>query len=184
MPISHLRGGDMRSFITRLAAMVLLMSSAASGQEGGSPGPAVPEVADASITLDGGIIALGIGYEWVHGTLFYHGQVYPFQVRGLSFIDLGAAKIRGSGEVFNLKSVSDFQGDYAGSTFGSAVSSGASLALFTNEHGVRIRARSTISGVRLNFSGNVLRIRLAKPSLPAGAPSPNIAAVPSPHSED
>jgi hypothetical protein len=123
-----------------------------------------PAVADGSITISGGVVALGIGYEWARGTLVYQGRAYPFWVRGVSVMDIGAAKIVGSGEVFNLKSLADFEGNYAGTTFGSAVSQGASLGLIKNEHGVSIRARSTVSGVRFNFSGNGIRIRFTTPS--------------------
>jgi hypothetical protein len=86
-------------------------------------------------------------------------------------MDIGAAKIAGVGEVFNLNFLADFEGDYAGSTFGSAVSRGASLALIKNEKGVTIRARSKVSGVRFNFSGNGMRIRLTAPPKVAGAPT-------------
>ncbi len=174
----------MRPSIRGLIAILMLAGGVATAGNDASAPPVAPEVADASIAFDGGIIALGIGYEWAHGTLIYRGRSYPFLVRGASFMDLGAAKIKGSGEVFNLKSLTDFEGDYAGSTFGSAVSSGASLALFKNERGVRIRARSTISGVRFNFSGNGLRIRFSAPSGLNGASTPGIAAAPSRHTED
>jgi hypothetical protein len=110
------------------------------------------------------VIALGVGYEWARGTLTYQGQSIPFWVHGFSLMDIGAAKISGVGEVFNLKTLASFEGDYAGSTFGSAVAHGESMALLKNSNGVIIRARSGVSGVRLNFSGNTMRIRLAAPA--------------------
>ncbi len=152
-----------------LFAALILMSAAASA---GPPAPAPPEVTgppDATFTISGGVIALGVGYQWARGTLLYQGQSIAFTVRGVSLLDIGAAKIAGSGEVFHLKSLDDFAGNYAGSTFGSAVARGASLGLVKNEHGVIIRARSTVSGVRLNFSGNAMRIRLGSaPTHPPG----------------
>jgi hypothetical protein len=145
--------------IQGLIAVLMLTGGMASAGNDSPPAVVPAEVADASISINGGVVALGVGYEWARGTLVYRGRTYPFRVRGLSFMDIGAAKITGDGEVFHLKSVTDFEGDYAGSTFGSAVSHGASVALFKNEHGVSIRARSTVSGVRFNFSGNGIRIR-------------------------
>jgi hypothetical protein len=154
----------MRPFIQSLIAALMLAGASAAMSNDSSPRPmVVPEVADGSITISGGVVALGIGYEWARGTLIYQGRAYPFSVRGLSVMDIGAAKITGGGEVFNLKSLADFAGNYAGTTFGSAVSRGASLALIKNENGVTIRARSTVSGVRFNFSGNGIRIRLTAP---------------------
>jgi hypothetical protein len=161
----------MSPFIQRLFAVLMLASASASA---GNDAPApilVPEVPDATITISGGVIALGIGYEWARGTLTYQGRNFPFQVRGMSVMDIGAAKIVGVGEVFNLRALAEFEGNYAGSTFGSAVSHGASLALIKNKSGVIIRARSAILGVRFNFSGNGIRIRLiAPPKANAAAP--------------
>jgi hypothetical protein len=147
-----------------IAVLMLAGGTAAAGNDSPPPPMVAPAVADGSITISGGVVALGIGYEWARGTLVYQGRAYPFWVRGVSVMDIGAAKIVGSGEVFNLKSLADFEGNYAGTTFGSAVSQGASLGLIKNEHGVSIRARSTVSGVRFNFSGNGIRIRFTTPS--------------------
>ncbi|MGC1458988.1 MAG: hypothetical protein WA825_11975 [Steroidobacteraceae bacterium] len=145
------------------AALMLIGATASAGP----PTPAPPEVTgppDATFTISGGVIALGIGYQWARGTLVYQGHSIPFAVRGVSLLDIGAARIAGSGEVFHLQSLDDFAGRYAGTTFGSAFARGASLGLIKNEHGVIIRARSTVSGVRLNFSGNAMRIRLGSPA--------------------
>lgn len=145
-----------------ILALMLAGGTAVAGND--SPPPiAVDAVPDGSITLSGGVVALGVGYEWGRGTLVYQGRAYPFQVRGLSVMEIGAAKITGTGEVLNLKSLADFEGTYAGTTFGSALSHGASLALIKNENGVIIRARSTVSGIRFNFSGNGIRIRFTPP---------------------
>jgi hypothetical protein len=154
----------MRPCLLSLIAFLTLAGRIASADQPAPAPPVVPEIADGSITIHGSIVALGIGYEWARGTLVYHGRTYPFRVRGFSVMDLGAARIIGGGEVFNLHSLADFAGNYAGSTFGSAVSHGASLALFKNEHGVAIRTRSTISGVRFNLSGNGMRIEFTAPS--------------------
>lgn len=153
----------MHPYIRTLIAVVMVASASASGGTDSPPPLTAPENPDGSITISGGVVALGIGYEWARGTLVYHGRAYPFLVRGLSVMDIGAAKITGSGEVFNLKALADFEGNYAGTTFGSAVAHGASLALIKNENGVAIRARSTVSGVRFNFSGNGIHIRFTTP---------------------
>jgi len=147
-----------------LLAVLMLAGSAATAGSDSPPPMVAPTVADGSMTISGGVVALGVGYEWARGTLVYHGRAYPFWIRGISVMDLGAAKFTGGGEVFNLKSLSDFEGNYAGTTVGSAVAHGASLALIKNENGVTIRARSTVSGVRLNFSGTGIRIRFSNPT--------------------
>jgi hypothetical protein len=153
----------MRPSVLSLIAVLVLAGGWASAANESRPATAVPEIADGSITISGGVVALGIGYEWARGTLVYQGRSHPFWVRGLSVMDIGAAKIAGRGDVFHLRSLADFEGNYAGTTFGSAISRGASLALITNENGVTIRARSTVSGIRFNFSGNGIRIRFTAP---------------------
>lgn len=175
----------MNRTVKRLFALLLLAGAAASATPEVKTQTSVPEVPDATITISGGVIALGVGYEWLRGTLTYHGRDFPFRLRGLTVMDLAAAKIAGNGEVFNLKSLADFEGTYAGSTFGSAVSRGASLALIKNEKGVAIRARSAVSGIRFNLSGNGFRIRFTSPPKTDGAStSANIDEASAPHPED
>lgn len=158
-------------------AMLLLWSAcAAAGSSAPAPSDADgAQKPDATITISGGVVALGVGYEWARGTLTYQGRTIPFWIDGLSVVDIGAAKLAGTGQVFNLKSLDDFAGPYAGSTFGSAVAHGTSLALLKNENGVTVRIRSSVSGVRFNFSGNGMHIRLSTPpkhEAPASAQTP------------
>ena len=154
----------MSRHIQTLVALLVLACVAAYADPGAPTPSEAVGTPDATLTISGRVIALGVGYEWARGTLTYQGQSIPFWVRGFSVMDIGAAKITGVGEVFNLKSVASFGGDYVGSTFGSAVAHGESMALLKNANGVVIRARSGESGVRLNFSGNTVRIRLAAPA--------------------
>jgi hypothetical protein len=157
-----------------LLSLALLVAGATTAAVADIPTPTLAPVAessvpDATITTSGGVFALGIGYQWAHGTLHYHGQAFPFRVRGMSVLDLGVASVTGTGEVFNLHALKDFSGNYLGTTVGSAVSQGGSLALMKNEHGVTIRALAQVHGIRFNFSGNGMRIQLDPPTA-ASAP--------------
>ena len=63
----------MRKLFLSLVAGLFVSSVALAADE---PPPAVPAVADGSIPsgyvwLSGGTVALGIGYTWGHGTLYY-----------------------------------------------------------------------------------------------------------------
>lgn len=158
-----------------LMPLALLLAGAGSAALADMPAPAPAPMAgdavpDATISVSGGVFALGIGYEWARGTLHYQGHAFPFRVRGMSVLDLGVATVTGTGEVYNLRNLQDFNGNYVGTTVGSAVSQGGSLALMKNEHGVTIRSLSQVHGVRFNFSGNGMRIQL-EPS-PAAASAP------------
>ena len=65
-----------------------------------------------TVTLTSKAVALGIGVSWGDGTLTFGGKTYPFSVEGLSVADLGVSSVTTSGEVFNLKNVADFSGNY------------------------------------------------------------------------
>ena len=61
-------------------------------------------------------VAIGIGVSWGDGKLTFQGKDHVFNVNGLSVIDLGVSKVTANGEVFNLKKLSDFNGNYVAGT--------------------------------------------------------------------
>ena len=67
---------------------------------------------DGRRTFSGGAAAPGIGFQWGSGVLTYGGVDYPFRVSGISIIDVGLARVTGSGRVSGLRSLSDFNGNY------------------------------------------------------------------------
>jgi hypothetical protein len=50
------------------------------------------------------------------GSLTFRGKKHDFQLSGLSIIDVGAAHLTGSGVVYNLRDLSDFNGTYTAAT--------------------------------------------------------------------
>ena len=54
-----------------------------------------------------------LGGDWGHGTLGYNGKVYKFKITGMGAGGLGAQKISATGDVYNLKDISDFPGGYS-----------------------------------------------------------------------
>ena len=66
-----------------------------------------------TVKLTSKAVAVGIGVTWGDGTLTFGGKPYAFSVDGLSVADLGVSDVTTSGEVFNLKNVADFSGNYA-----------------------------------------------------------------------
>jgi hypothetical protein len=108
------------------------------------------DIPDGTIQLSGGSVALGIGFSWGQGTLFFDGKEYPFAVNGLSILQVGASGYTATGAVFNLKKVNDFQGVYTAISAGVAVAGGVSGTAMRNSNGVEIRIASNHAG--LNFS--------------------------------
>src|ERR1700751_1271385 len=140
----------MRQSLTALAASALL-SSIALVHAQNAPGAArTAESADAvtgtqpdgTVNFTGGSIAAGIGFSWGHGELNYGGQSHTFKISGVSLVDVGAANVSASGHVYNLKNLSDFNGNYVAMAAGMTVAGGGSAAYLKKEHGVIIKLKS------------------------------------------
>jgi hypothetical protein len=137
------------------------IDSAATGQSQSQPAaPPASAPADATLTLEGGSVAAGIGYVWGHGTLKYQGAARRFHISGVSVVDVGAAKISATGDVSNLGKLSDFPGVYTAWTAGATFGGGGSAVYMKNEHGVVIKLLSSNQGLRFNLSGNGVKVEL------------------------
>ena len=151
-------------FLTLVATV--FVSSVAVVAEGASSAP--PPVAEGAIPsgyvwLSGGSVAVGIGYSWGHGTLYYSKdqKQYKFKISGVSVADVGAAGITAEGEVYNLASEADLGGNYSAVTAGVTIIEGGSVAYLRNDkNGVVIKLHSQTGGLRFNLSANGMRITL------------------------
>lgn len=105
-------------------------------------------------------VAIGIGVNWGDGTLTYEGKTYPFSIDGLTVVDLGISSVTSTGEVFHLKKLSDFSGNYVAGQAGIAIAGGANEVIMRNEHGVILRLRGTEQGVKLTLGPQGVKITL------------------------
>jgi hypothetical protein len=135
----------------RVGLMTALASIAFLGL---STGAFAQSAADAKATFSGGSVAAGVGFTWGNGTLTFQGKSYPFTIRGLSVADVGIAKIDGSGDVYNLKNVTDFAGTYVAAGAGVTIAGGGSVAALENQNGVIVHFHSTTAGLKLNLSAS------------------------------
>jgi hypothetical protein len=112
------------------------------------------------VWLSGGSVAIGIGYTWGHGTLYYSKdqKQYKFKLSGVSIADVGGAGINAEGEVYNLSSPADLSGDYTAVTAGVTIIEGGSVAYLKNQKGVVIKLHSQTGGLRFNLSTNGMHI--------------------------
>lgn len=113
-----------------------------------------------TVKLTSKAVAIGIGVTWGDGTLSFDGRNYPFSVEGLSVVDLGVANITTSGEVFNLKKVSDFSGNYAAGEAGIAIAGGPTDTIMKNENGVVLRLHGTQQGARLTLAAQGVKLTI------------------------
>src|SRR5271154_7518015 len=140
----------------------IIVSAAAAAADGASSPP--PDVAgsipSAYVWLSGGSVAVGIGYTWGHGTLYYSKdqKQYKFKLSGVSIADVGAAGITAEGEVYNLSSPADLSGKYSAVTAGVTIIEGGSIAYLKNDKGVVVVLHSQTGGLRFNLSANGVRL--------------------------
>lgn len=145
----------------------LLVFMAGVGAEANGATPSSAPVAEGAIPsayvwFSGGAAAVGIGYTWGHGTLYFSKdqKQYKFKLSGVSVADVGGAAISAEGEVYNLASPADLSGDYAAVTAGVTVVEGGSIAYLKNQKGVVIKLHSQTGGLRFNLSTNGVKITL------------------------
>ena len=151
-----------KSFLSLL--LVVLVSGVAAAEGNSSPSPvAEGAIPSAYVWLSGGSVAIGIGYTWGHGTLYYSKdqKQYKFKLSGVSVADVGAAGLNAEGEVYNLASPADLGGSYSAVTAGLTVIEGGSVAYLKNDNnGVVVKLHSQTGGLRFNLSANGMHITL------------------------
>src|SRR5579863_8641147 len=145
----------------------VFVSTVAVAAAGDSAAPPVAEgaIPSAYVWLSGGSVAVGIGYTWGHGTLYYSKdqKQYKFKLSGVSVADVGGAGINAEGEVYNLTNPADLSGDYSAVTAGVTIIEGGSVAYLKNQKGVIIKLHSQTGGLRFNLSANDVHITLQQP---------------------
>lgn len=121
---------------------------------------AADEKPDATVTFEGGSVAVGIGFSWGSGTLSYKGEKHALKVDGLSVGDVGATEVTASGKVYNLKKLSDFPGTYTAVSAGAAAGGGGGISEMVNQNGVRMRVESTTQGVKFKLGVDGIKISM------------------------
>jgi len=118
---------------------------------------------DATLRMSIGGFHLGIGGSSGSGTLTYRGRNYPFRVSGMAIGRVGATSSSAVGDVFNLRHLQDFNGNYtvsAAGTRGVTLGAGRTGTIMGNQAGVIIRVSSTQRGVAVNATGGGLTMQL------------------------
>ena len=118
---------------------------------------------DATLRVNGGSFALGIGVSWGSGTLTYRGKDFPVRVRGLSVGRVGMTSSSANGDVFNLRRLQDFNGHYnvgGAGTRGVTLGAGRAGTIMSNQAGVIVRISATQSGIAVNATGGGVDMQL------------------------
>ncbi len=120
------------------------------------------EKPDATVEFNGGSAAAGVGLSWGAGVIKYKGRSYAFKVNGLSVGTVGLSQASGSGEVFHLKSLDDFNGTYVAAGVGLTVAGGGGVATMKNQNGVTMDVKATTRGAKVAIAGSGVSIELLK----------------------
>ena len=128
----------------------------------GGPVGAQRRTPDGTVELSEGSVAAGIGYSWGKGTLTYKGQKYPVKVEGLAVGEVGITRASARGEVYDLKKLEDFSGNYSAVAAGATVGGGAGVRAMKNQNGVVIELKSTTQGASVKLAAAGVRLTLDK----------------------
>ena len=144
--------------VKKIAVLVLaIVSMTGFAQASRHSGP------DATLRMSMGGFHLGIGGSSGSGTLTYRGKNYPFRVSGMAIGRVGVTSSSAVGDVFNLRHLQDFNGNYTVSgagTRGVTLGAGRTGTIMSNQAGVIVRISSTQRGVAVNATGGGLTMRL------------------------
>jgi hypothetical protein len=128
-----------------------------------------PALADAplkpagQVSIDETQFGFVIGGSVGGGELTVDGKKHAFQIGGLSLgANIGVSKFAARGEVYNLKNIEDFPGNYV--TAGGQIALGGGMGGVTlkNEKGVIMRLQGTTEGVQFNVGASGVNVYFPK----------------------
>lgn len=95
------------------------------------------------------------------GVLHYRGRSYPFTVGGGGIGGIGASTLDATGEVYNLRDISQFAGAYAQARYGVVAGRASAGELWLqNDAGVILRLNARREGLMLSLGGDVVVISM------------------------
>jgi hypothetical protein len=126
-------------------------------------GMAAAKQPDAQITIDETQFGFVIGGSVGEGVLNIDGKKHPFKIGGLGVgANIGISKMSASGNVYDLKKLEDFPGNYG--RVGGSVAAGVGTGGMTlrNEKGVTLELKGTTEGLQFDISASGVNIYFPK----------------------
>jgi len=112
------------------------------------------------VAIESTSIAAGVGVSWGDGKLRFKGKEYQFSIEGMTLVDVGISKASAVGDVYDLKEVSQFEGNYVAGEAGFALAGGMGGMSLRNQNGVVMHLRSVTQGAKLQLGPSGLTIKL------------------------
>lgn len=133
----------MKQVLSVLTVGLSLLAAPALAQEAETP--------DATLNIEGTFVGVGVGFNWGSGMLKYGGKEYPISMKGATLVSAGISKTTITGNVYNLKSIEDFPGQYGAVKGGIALGGGFSGVAMRNSRGVVVQLKTSQQGLDLTL---------------------------------
>jgi hypothetical protein len=114
--------------------------------------------AAATMEFSGWLVAAGVGFSAVEGTVTFEGRTFPVTVMATSALAVGASHLCGKAQVYGLQRLEDLGGTYDGAAFGASFILGGHGGRFVGKNGVEIETQFHSFG--LDLQGAIERIRV------------------------
>lgn len=115
---------------------------------------------DATVVIDEKEVMFLVGGGEGHGVLVAGEDSYGFKTKAVIVGAIGFEKIHLVGDVYNLKNVKDFAGDYSAAKAGVALVKGVDGYWMSNPKGVIIRFKGKSKGAALSLGLSGMKITL------------------------
>ena len=117
---------------------------------------------DATASFDAKQLRLIFGGAEGKGVLHFKGKDYPFTMTGVTVGGVGYTEAHGTANIYNLKKIEDFPGQYQGIGAGAAAGPSKGGNTFQSMKEVVITTKSKGEGAALNLGVSSVTIKLAK----------------------
>jgi|AntAceMinimDraft_1070359.scaffolds.fasta_scaffold00415_25 hypothetical protein len=118
---------------------------------------------DAQITISETQFGFIIGGSVGDGELIVDGKKMPFKIGGLGLgVNFGISKMSASGDVYDMKKVEDFPGNYARASGNLTVGKGVGGMTLQNEKGVVLQLNGSTEGLQFDVSAGGVNIYFPK----------------------
>jgi len=141
---------------------ILLLALGLSIAFGAETKAATNRTPDATLDIDSDSLGIGFGFSWGGGTLHYKGKDYRIKVRGMSLGKVGFAKATARGNVYNLKRLQDFDGNYTSAGVGMTLAGGRSAVAMKNQNDVKVAVYTTTQGLNVAIGGGGVDMAIKK----------------------
>lgn len=162
VPIVNQRNYKFMTNLKKFGILLLALGVSTSLFAAEEKQPAPNEKPDGTISFTGKSFALGIGKSWGEGTLHYKGKDYPIKVNGLALGKVGMTSATARGNVYDLKRLQDFNGNYTSTGVGMTLAGGRSATAMKNQNGVKLAVYSTSKGLDVTIGGAGVDMELKK----------------------